>query len=458
MRTLTRLAVTCMALLLSACASHLTVQTEVHTGDGLESPKSFAATATDRALATRAALRTLQTDVSRLPADRFGAAIESFSRLLPGRVAGTPAEFRENYRDHLEELMRPLDGEIEQLIQQTMQIETLAASRSTSEELRVALGGLQADLAQVADAVQVRLNRARDNQQRLHISTIEKNYRPMEEQKKGIDDALKTTMPNSDARKAEVDRLMKVRYEELEKATGLPVATDSEIREAVRFLERRVRIEGTEAAVLIGRALLAPMRQAESQIAGALIISLSDPNVPRIIGEASIPYWRKYVNDVSSTNILGNAETAFRMEGLGESHIKSVIFDPSEVTKIGLSVFSNTLRITAAAYGLPLPAANTTTTTTTNNPPTTGAATTAATAAMSKPVIDAEVGQLSADRAVRGQKMETLFWKTASAQGSLGTDADAAASAVAVKALADLIDCLAEEIEKPQTKKCGGAS
>ena len=251
---------------------------------------------------------------------------------------------------------------------------------------------------------------------------------------------------------------MKARYAELANAAGLPVTTDSERVEAIDFLERQIRIEGTDAADLIGRALLSELRQAQS-LAGALMISLSDPNVPRVVGEGPEfdRYWRKYVNDVSSTNVLGNSETAFRMEGLGESHIKSVIFDPSEVTKIGLSVFSNTLKITAAAYGLPASTNATGTSTTTTTTDATGTGTGAATAAaVSKPVIDAEVGQLSADRAVRGQKMETLFWKAASAQTSLGADGTAAAPAEAVKALANLIDCVAQEIEKPQTKKCGG--
>lgn len=465
MNTLNRLIPACLALLLGACASQLTVRTEVHTGEGLENPKSFAETVSERARATREALRTLQTDVAIMPTDRFGAAISSFSRLLPARVAGTPDEFRQNYRDRFKDLTRPLNGEMERLIEKTKQIEASAAARPTSEELRVALSTLQADLAQLSDALQVRLNRVREDQQRLHTSTIDKNYPPMAQLRKSMDEALKSTIPDAAARAQDVESRMKARYEELASATGLPVTTDSERREAIEFLDRQIRIEGTDAADLIGRSLLTPLRQAESQIAGALIISLSDPNVPRIVGEGAEydRFWRKYVNDVTSTNVLGNAETAFRMEGLGESHIKSVIFDPSEVTKIGLSVFSNTLRITAAAYGMPLPTSNsttasTTTTTTDTTATATGTATAAASASMSKPAIDAEVGQLGADRAIRGQKMETLFWKTASAQASLGADGTAAAAAEVVKTIADQIECLAAEIEKPQTKKCGGTS
>ena len=65
-------------------------------GEGLESPESFAMSVAERARATRQSLRTLQTDITVMPADRFGTAISSLSGLLPGRVAGTPDEFRRN--------------------------------------------------------------------------------------------------------------------------------------------------------------------------------------------------------------------------------------------------------------------------------------------------------------------------------------------------------------------------
>lgn len=235
----------------------------------------------------------------------------------------------------------------------------------------------------------------------------------------------------------------------LSRATGLTVTTAADKRAAGDFLARRAEVAVLDVGDAVGRGLLAPIEAAKQATTETLMLPLGDPNVARIVGKETELHWRKYVNDVYTTNWFGNSETAFRMEGLGENHIKSVLFDPSEVSKVGMNVFSNTLRITAAAYGFALPQQE--------KKDAQGNVTETIPATPTKAGIDAEIARIRGDGSVRGLKMEQLFWKSADAAAKVAGTASATAAADSVKAIADLIDCMADEIEKPQTKKCGGS-
>lgn len=87
---------------------------------------------------------------------------------------------------------------------------------------------------------------------------------------------------------------------------------------------------------------------------GADVQVLSDVKVPFIVN-ASEDKWQGIYNYAWSRTLFGNSEIAIRMENLGESHIKGVMFDPSRVTKATFDGLATAVKVAAAAYGVPLP-------------------------------------------------------------------------------------------------------
>jgi hypothetical protein len=407
-----------LAATATRCASHLSVRTEIYDGEGLVTGKSFSARAAERARATREAVNAIEATVVQPVTEDFLRTIRTIAETVPEAVAGGAEKFRDDYVAGIRDrALRPLQPEIDHLRGKAGSIESKALAGAGNDELRADLVGMQTELQQLIDAVQARVDQVTRTEQQVFVRAVRLNVE---------------ALPN--------DRLTTL--------TGLAVTTAAEKRAAADFFVRRAEVAVLDVGDAVGRALLAPVEAAKQATTETLMLPLDDPNVARIVGKETDLHWRKYVNDVYSTNWFGNSETAFRMEGLGENHIKSVLFDPSEVSKVGMNVFSNTLRITAAAYGFALPQQE--------KKDAQGNVTETIPATPTKAGIDSEIARIQGDRTVRGLKMEQLFWKSTDAASKVaGTAADTAA-ADAVKAIADLIDCMADEIEKPQTTKCGG--
>jgi hypothetical protein len=182
-------------------------------------------------------------------------------------------------------------------------------------------------------------------------------------------------------------------------------------------------------------------------------IPLSDPAVPIIVAAAAqkdSKVWRPGVNGVRSFNQFGNAEIAFRMDGLGDSHLKSVIFDPSQAMKTGFAISTKALEVTAAAFGgasFAQPARATGTGT--------PAEPTTAPALTTKPAIDAEILRMQSSAALRREAIEALFWEVVSIGKGLPATATDDASAQA-RSLLTAVNCAKNEIADPQGRQCGG--
>lgn len=408
-----------IAMFATGCASHLSVRTEIYDGAGLiPTSRSFPARAAERARETREALDALEETVVTPLTESFVETIRTLKETVPEAVAGTPEQFRDSYvsgiRRRTVVALRP---EIDRIRKRALLIESRVSAAASNEELHGYLVEMQAELQQLIHALQIRVEQTTATEQATFMRVVRLNA-----------EALSASMLTS--------------------ATGLAISTPQDKGAAVDFLARRAEVAFLDVGHAVGAALIAPVEAAKQGTTEVLMLPLGDPNVALIVGASTEPHWRKYVNDVYSTNWFGNSETAFRMEGLGENHIKSVLFDPSEVTKVGMNVFSNTLRITAAAYGFSLPQQE--------KKDQQGNVTETIPATPSKAGIDAEIARIEGDRSVRGSKKEQLFLKSADAASKVsGTGTDTAAAA-AVTALADLIECMADEIAKPQTKKCGG--
>ncbi len=402
----------------TGCASHLSVQTEVYDGFGLVTNATFGARAAERARATRDAVDALDTTVVAPVTEEFVRTIGVIHATVPDAVSGGPEAFRTSYLSGVRDrVLQPLQPEIDRIRRKANDIESRARAGEGNDDLRARLVELQTELQQLVDGVQARLDQVTQTERKTFAKVVRLN-----------------------AESLSPDRLAA--------ATGLPATTATAKVAAVDFLVHRADVAMLDVGDAVGRALLAPVEAAKQATTEALMLPLGDPNVARIIGADTTLHWKKFVNDVHTTHWFGNSEAAFRMEGLGENHIKSVLFDPSEVTKVGLNVFSNTLRITAAAYGFSLPQEE--------KKDAQGNVLETIPATQSKAAIDAEVARIQGDRSVRGRKMEQLFWKSADAASKVTGTATDAAPADVVTALADLIDCMADEIAKPQTKKCGG--
>lgn len=182
------------------------------------------------------------------------------------------------------------------------------------------------------------------------------------------------------------------------------------------------------------------------------IVPLYDPAIPMILAQTELNpgVWKKYVNDVESFNQFGNAEIAFRMDGLGDSHIKGVLFDSSQAMKTGFSVLAKTVEATATAFGgAYFPPSKTTDTTDTGKPVTD----TVTSQLTSKPAIDAEVARLTSTASMRRENMESLFWELTALGKSLPAEG---AAPDAAKKLIALLKCAQNEITDPKGRRCGG--
>jgi hypothetical protein len=236
---------------------------------------------------------------------------------------------------------------------------------------------------------------------------------------------------------------------ELEMRSGLKIADEKTRAVAIDHLVQRIENMTVRNDAVFRDELVAIARSVAATMPAVEIIPLHDANIPAIIASPQ-DHWKRYVNDVTSTTIFGNAEIAFRMDGLGDNHIKGVLFDPSEAIKAGLDVFSKALKVTAAAYGARLPS---TASTGTGG----GTSMTTDSAAISKPAIDAEIAAAEAATAARTERLQSLFWNVVAIARAAPAD-DAGAAPGVAKELISLAKCAGTDLIEGKVRKCGGQS
>lgn len=82
---------------------------------------------------------------------------------------------------------------------------------------------------------------------------------------------------------------------------------------------------------------------------------LDDPLAPVIIGAAP-QYWKGIFNKTDAFGTVGNTDIAIKMETIGTFTIKGIRLDASKVTEATFDVLKQSVRMVAAAYGIPTPA------------------------------------------------------------------------------------------------------
>lgn len=80
-----------------------------------------------------------------------------------------------------------------------------------------------------------------------------------------------------------------------------------------------------------------------------------DPLAPTIIS-APDEFWEGVYNETKAFGTMGNTDIAIKMETVGSFTIKGLRVDTSKVTQATFDVLKQSVRMVAAAYGVPLPA------------------------------------------------------------------------------------------------------
>ncbi|NGZ95146.1 MAG: hypothetical protein CV089_03255 [Nitrospira sp. WS110] len=82
---------------------------------------------------------------------------------------------------------------------------------------------------------------------------------------------------------------------------------------------------------------------------------LDDPLAPIVIA-APNAFWKGVYNETTALGTMGNTDIAIKMETVGTFTIKGLRVDASKVTEASFDVLKQSIRMVAAAYGVPLPA------------------------------------------------------------------------------------------------------
>jgi hypothetical protein len=82
---------------------------------------------------------------------------------------------------------------------------------------------------------------------------------------------------------------------------------------------------------------------------------LDDPLAPMVIA-APDEFWEGVYNETQAFGTMGNTDIAIKMETVGSFTIKGLRVDTSKVTEATFDVLKQSIRMVAAAYGVPLPA------------------------------------------------------------------------------------------------------
>lgn len=81
---------------------------------------------------------------------------------------------------------------------------------------------------------------------------------------------------------------------------------------------------------------------------------MDDPLAPAVIA-APNAFWKGIYNETTALGTMGNTDIAIKMETVGSFTIKGVRVDTSKVTEATFDVLKQSIRMVAAAYGVPLP-------------------------------------------------------------------------------------------------------
>jgi hypothetical protein len=87
---------------------------------------------------------------------------------------------------------------------------------------------------------------------------------------------------------------------------------------------------------------------------------LLDDSLAPIIIAAPSQYWKGIYNKTDATGTIGNTDIAIKMETIGTFTIKGIRLDASKVTEATFDVLKQSVRMVAAAYGIPTSADQTT--------------------------------------------------------------------------------------------------
>lgn len=88
-------------------------------------------------------------------------------------------------------------------------------------------------------------------------------------------------------------------------------------------------------------------------LTGAL--DLFDDHLAPFIISASENYWQGVFNKTEASGQIGNTDIAIKMETIGTFTIKGVRLDASKVTEASFQVLKQSVKLVAAAYGIPTP-------------------------------------------------------------------------------------------------------
>jgi len=430
-------------ILLSGCGTYMHVSTEVYVGQ--KPPDELPASVAERASIARNALQGYEERVRKVGSKSYGALIKKLTTEYPlifGDTSSIP-EYEKSLREPLEEAIRPAHEMAEQVRLFSEQLGAPSTKQTPvfkeTANLEEGLLQLRSLLEQTGKAGQEGLRALTTAEANLYRDAVRKTYlTPVEIRAK--DGKVTKTFPND---------------KELAEKSGNKIDSANARKAAVDELIKNIHDVQIAGDADIERALLSPALDAARIIVTTTVVPLNDPAVPLLM-TAPDTDWKKAVNDVESRNWFGNSEMAFRMDNLGDSHIKGILFDPSQAMKTGFNVLTKSLEITAAAYGANFGAVKSTTTTTTGD--TSPGSTTVPTStppAPSKPAIDAELARNALKATARGEAMESLFRRLAEIGKALpAADADGASGA-AKKVLA-LVNCTKEELADPTGRQCGG--
>lgn len=446
-------------LTVSGCASYMRVTTEVYVGK--LPPDELPATAAETASIAQNALDGYEDRARSVGEKSYDTLIRKLIAEYPtffGDESSIPA-FKESLRPALERALQPAHDLAEQARILARQLGAPSGTIPSVAPIKDA-ANLEQGLLQLKSLLE-RAGKAGQDGVRgisaaetdLYRSVLKKNFQIS---------VLRTSI----VRKRKVQEKFFPNDELLATKSGKKIDSPEARKAAIEALIKEIADVRVAGDAQLERALVSPALDASRVVTASVIVPLNDKAIPMILtAPDDATSWKKSVNDVVSWNWFGNSEVAFRMDSLGDSHIKGILFDPSEAMKTGFNVFTKALEITASAYGANLSATKTaatgstatTTTTTTTGEAATGAteASSSPPSAPSKPAIDAEMARNATKASTRSEAMESLFRRLTEIGKALPA-ADDVASPGAAKKLLEIVKCAQDELADPTGRQCGG--
>jgi hypothetical protein len=105
--------------------------------------------------------------------------------------------------------------------------------------------------------------------------------------------------------------------------------------------------------ILSGNIIDRKVEKSVQKLSGGLDL-FDDPMAPFVIS-ASENYWKGVFNKTKASGQIGNTDIAIKMETIGTFTIKGVRLDAAKVTEASFQVLKQSVKLVAAAYGIPTP-------------------------------------------------------------------------------------------------------